>query len=157
MNEFTAKKLGEVMAFTQVGLETFDKSKGVLQSIMGEDKVATSTKTLLSQKDIINTLADRAGTLATVLDKFERVVEKLHKIRDLYEGDQWQDPIELMEWLGFFEGGAVVHASLLTGAAEEIGHAELLSLSNEVLNFHKDLLESVTELLHLVGRKEASE
>jgi hypothetical protein len=156
MNEFTAKKLGEILAFADVGRETFNKGKVAFESVLGKEKVSEALKILSSQKDLIHTLADRAGVLKSVLSKLEKTGEKLRKMRDLYIGDEWDNPTELLEWSGFSEGAAVVHASLLQGAAEEIGHSELKSLANEFLIFHKDLLDQSIEILHLIGRKKAS-
>jgi hypothetical protein len=156
MNEFTAKKLGEVLAFTEVGLETFTKGRAAFESALGPEEVKHALEALAAQTDLIHTIANGASVLPTVLKKLEGTGEKLRKMRDLYVGDEWENPTELLEWSGFFEGAAVVHASLLQGTAEEIGHAELLALSNEALNFHKSLLDRAIELLHLIGRKKAS-
>ncbi len=156
MNEFTAKKLGEVLALTEVGEETFNKGQKAFESVLGKEKVSEALKVLSSQKDLIHALADRAGVLESVLTKLEKTGEKLRKMRDLYVGDEWNNPTELLEWSGFFEGAAVVHASLLQGAAEEIGHSELKALALQCFNFHKDLFDQAIELLHATGRKKAS-
>lgn len=156
MNEFTAKKLGEILAFTDVGIETFTRGESAFGEVLGEDTVKQSEKTLRAQKDLIHTIADRASVLETVLTKLEKTSDKLRAMRDLYVGEEWSNPIELLEWSGFFEGAAVVHASLLQGAAEEIGHSELISVANECHSFHKQLFEKAIELLHTIGRKKAS-
>jgi len=156
MNEFTAKKLGEILAFTEVGFETLSKGKNVFESTFGAEKVAHIKKMLLTQKDSIHTLADRAGTLKVVLDKFEKTAEKLVKMRDLYVENGWESSLELLEWFGFFEGGIVTHSSILQGAALEMSHSELKGIADQCLAFHRELLEGITTLLHLIGRQKAS-
>ena len=39
MNEFTAKKLGEVLAFAEVGMETFEKGRDAFISVFGDEMV----------------------------------------------------------------------------------------------------------------------
>jgi hypothetical protein len=155
MNEFTAKKLGEVLAFAEVGAETWGTGRAALVSVFGEEKVGGYISTLNTVSDTIKALADRAQVLATVITKLEKTGDKLRKMRDLYVGDEWDNPTELLEWSGFFEGAAVVHASLLHGAAQEMGHAELASIATQSLNHHKSIFDEVTEQLYLVGRTKA--
>jgi hypothetical protein len=76
-------------------------------------------------------------------------------MRDLYVGDQWQNPTELLEWSGFFEGAAIVHASLLSGLAAEEGHEELKSFAKEFLSFHKQIFEDVDDHLFTIGREKS--
>jgi len=39
MEEFSARKLGEVLAFAEVGIETFEKGREALEKVFGKDKV----------------------------------------------------------------------------------------------------------------------
>ena len=39
MNEFGAKKLGEVLAFAVVEIETFEKGRTALSKVLGEEEV----------------------------------------------------------------------------------------------------------------------
>jgi hypothetical protein len=155
MNEFTAKKLGEVLAFAEVGAETWNQGKAALVSVFGGEKVDEYVALLYREKDAIRAIADRASVLATVMGKLEKTGEKLRKMRDMYVGDEWDNPTELLEWSGFFEGAAVVHASLLQGAAEEMGHAELQSIALQSLNHHKTTLDEATQELFLIGHTKA--
>jgi hypothetical protein len=155
MNEFTAKKLGEVLAFATVGTETWNQGKAALTSVFGDEGVDSYVSALSTIKDSIHAIADRGGVLETVMGKLEKTGEKLRKMRDMYVGDEWDNPTELLEWSGFFEGAAVVHASLLQGASEEIGHAELLSVATQSLNHHKSIFDEVTKQLYLVGHTKA--
>lgn len=155
MNEFTAKKLGEVLAFATVGVETWKQGRLALASNFGEEGVGGYTDTLDTIKDSIHAIADRAGVFETVMAKLEKTGDKLRRMRDMYVGDEWNNPTELLEWSGFFEGAAVVHASLLQGAAEEMGHAELQSIATQSLDHHKTIFENVTKQLYLVGHTKA--
>ncbi len=151
MNEFTAKKLGEVLAFATVGKETIEKGREAFIESFGEERVNTIISEINSHIDLIHTVADQNSRLDIVEKKLESTGEKLRKMRDLYVGEEWGNPTELLEWSGFFEGAAVVHWSLVKGAAETMGNETLKSLSSEGMGFHKNFLSEVEDLLHSVG------
>lgn len=155
MNEFTAKKLGEVLAFAKVGRETIDKGlRGFTQSF-GEERVKEILESINSHTDLIHTIADSNSRLDVVEKKLESTGNKLREMRDMYVGDEWDNPTELLEWSGFFEGAALVHWSLVQGAAEETGNETLKSLATQGISFHKNLLNEIEGLLHSVGAEKS--
>jgi hypothetical protein len=151
MNEFTAKKLGEVLAFSDVALDTINRGREAFEKGFGSETVENFEKEMKLQKDTIHTLADRANQLTTVITKLESTGEKLKKMRDLYVGDQWDNPIELLEWSGFFEGAAIVHWSLVEGASSGIAHSEMEALARQGVESHKEMFRIATEKLKQVG------
>ncbi len=152
MNEFTAKKLGEVLAFAVVGKETFEKGGSALSSVLGEEKVASVIADCNEHITQINKIAETYTMQEVVAKKLDGTGTKLRSMRDLYVGDQWDNPTELLEWSGFFEGAAVVHWSLVKGAGEATNHEEISDLAKKAFDLHSEILEKATALLHEVGK-----
>src|SRR6266540_2655870 len=122
LNEFTARKLGEVLAFSRVGAETWKQAHPAFNvPDSGADTISNLVRDLNAQAKQLEELAAEVEVAAITLTKAESTGNKLRQMRDLYIGDAWDNPAELLEWSGFFEGAAVVHWSLVVGAAESIG------------------------------------
>ena len=157
MNEFTAKKIGEVLAFTRVAVDTVERGRSALVERLGEEKVQDMVeKNTLHGEECIR-LATDGGVIDTTLAKAEKTEAKLKQMRDLYVGDEWDNATELMEWSGFFEGAAVVHYALLRGVGEGLAHDGLTLLAEEGIATHYELLEIAEEELHSVGQDRASQ
>jgi hypothetical protein len=157
MNEFIAKKLGEVLAFTRVGTDTISKGREALSTSLGEEKVLDMEEKNRIHGEEILRIATEGGVVDTTLAKALKTEEKLKKMRDLYVGHEWDNATELMEWSGFFEGAAIVHWALVRGAAEGLNHEGLLTLSEEGINWHYQLLETAEEELGSTGQSKVSE
>ena len=157
MNEFVAKKLGEVLAFNQVGTDTFEKGKNALVAAIGEERFADVQDKNRIHAEAIIKIATDAGMIDTTTEKSAKTGEKLKAMRDLYVGDQWDNATELMEWSGFFEGAAVVHWALVRGAAEGMNNETLLELANEGVNWHYELLELAESELGTTGQNRAAQ
>ena len=155
MNEFVAKKLGEVLAFNRVGTETLEKGRGALIAALGEEKVMDMVEKNHLHGEGIMKIATDAGMIDTTLAKSEKTEEKLRQMRDLYVGDQWDNATELMEWSGFFEGAAIVHWALVRGAAEGLNNESLMLLAEEAINWHYELLELAESELGATGQSKA--
>jgi hypothetical protein len=155
MNEFTAKKLGEVMAFAEVSIDTFEKGREALVSVLSSDMVETVVSECQMHIDTIKKIAEQAGQSAVTLKKAEATILKLRAMRELYIGEQWDNPTELLEWSGFFEGAAVVHWALVRGCAEQTENNDLIELSLSATNLHHKILHNAGELLTEVGKKKS--
>jgi hypothetical protein len=152
MNDFVARKIGEVMAFTRVGQEIFDKAPE-LSTVLDAELIADAKSKLKSQ---YNGLREAAGDKKDVSEtKADATSDKLRRLADTYVGEEWDNPVEVMEWLGFFEGAAVVHCALVKGAAETLENTDLASLAEEAGTLHHDFLHTVREALHRVGAERA--
>jgi len=53
--------------------------------------------------------------------KRQKTLAKLTQMMELYVGDSWDDPIEVLEWLSFYAGSALAHVSLTAAALEALG------------------------------------
>jgi hypothetical protein len=155
MNEFAARKLGEVLAFCEVGSETFTKGKSAFNEVFGEERVSKILEENRILKEGILNVMEKAWKADFTLNKAKATGEKLKNMRDFYVGDEWYDAAEMLEWSGFFLGAAVVHWKLVEGAAEELGNETLKNLSVKGVSFNEDLLDSVCEEIRKVGVKKA--
>jgi hypothetical protein len=155
INEFVAKKIGEVLAFTRVSTDTITKGHTALVQTLGEEVVQDMLdKDRIYGEELLR-ISTEGGGIDTTLAKASKTEEKLKMMRDLYVGDQWDNAVELMEWSGFFEGAAIVHFALVRGAGEELENEALITLSNEALAYHYELLDQSENHLSLVGQDKA--
>jgi hypothetical protein len=141
MNEFTANKLGEVLAFSTLGIETFLRAGQVLAPVFGAEELNRISQELKVHKERIEALSAQGNVQPQVLAKAEKIASKIGSMRDAYMGDNWDDAHEIMEWLGFFEGGAIVHWSLIEGAAGKENLPELFTLAQAGVKLHKEILD----------------
>ncbi|MBX4198633.1 hypothetical protein KW782_04905 [Candidatus Parcubacteria bacterium] len=152
MNEFQAKKLGEVLAFDKVGMDTIHHAMASFDTIFGKEEAMRIVQELNKNMGLIQDIAKREGVWDIVSKKAEGTGAKLTKMREVYVGDQWDNPSEIAEWLGFFEGAAYVHWNLVEGAGEASHVENLRALSDEAVHFHKSLLEQASNFLKELGK-----
>ncbi len=155
MNEFVAKKLGEVLAFAEVGHETFEKGREAFEKVWGKEKVKQVISENTAHSEAIRKIAEENNVTEIVAAKLEGTGKKLRAMRELYVGDQWDNSTELLEWSGFFEGAAVVHWALVLGAGTTLGEQGLIDLATEGKQFNHDLLHLAMEHLTEVGKTRA--
>jgi hypothetical protein len=86
-----------------------------------------------------------------VTEKAVKTVEKLQKMRDIYLQDRWDDPIEIFEWLSFFEGAAMAHWGLIRGVSESINRLVLIDFAKSGEKFHHLNFHLICEKLHAAG------
>ena len=157
INEFSAKKLGEVLAFSDVGLDTYKRGEKALTELFGTEEFSKIKSEVESHKESIKSIAEREGVIEVVLKKLESTGKKLREMRDLYIGEEWSNPTELLEWSGFFEGAAMVHWALVDGVAKTTNNSDLQSLSKKALDFHKELLYKAHQYLYKVGTQKSKD
>lgn len=156
MNEFVGKKLGELLAFNRVGVDTYEKGRAALVEALGEEKVLDIEEKDRLHGEAIMRFATDGGVIDTTLAKATATEEKLKQMRDLYVAGQWDNATELMEWSGFFEGAAVVHWALMRGAAQGLENDDLLVLTEEGVNWHYEMIELSEGHLEKIGQDRAS-
>jgi hypothetical protein len=150
MNEKLFKKLGELHAFSEVGRELFEKNHKNLITVWSSDEVSLIIEKNAGFEKQINILADRNSMSKVMLTKAEKTKAKLTQMQDLYLADD-TDPIEIMEWLSFFEGAAAAHGSLVLGMAQN--NQEIERFTKDLISFHRELVEKVAEILFRIGKK----
>lgn len=148
MNEFVGKKLGEVAAFSRLGIETLIKGQNSLSPILAVTKTIAMLED--QEKKIID-LASAYGFRDITLEKAQKTKDKIIFMRDHYIGNEWDNPTEILEWLGFFEGAAVAHWFLIQGVAEGLGDQALKDLASFSTQQHQDLFDVVNQSLSKIG------
>lgn len=155
MNEFSAKKLGEVLAFAIVGIETFERGRHALEQGLGAHEYTRMRLAFEKQKMQLESIAKESNVLDIVNKKVEGTGKKLRAMRDLYIDEEWDNFTELLEWHGFFEGAAIIHWELVIGVANTLNHASLTTLAKEALTFHNGFLNKDASLIREVGLKKS--
>lgn len=156
MNEFTARKIGEVLAFAQVGGESLAKGKAGFVEAFGADAFAKAQSENMGHAEEIMRISQNEAVRETVLAKAEKTAAKLRAMRELYlKEDDWQDATELLEWSGFFEGAAIIHWTLVAGAADKSGSMELKALADRGATMHHDLLHRAGEAIRARAEEKA--
>jgi len=147
MNEFQAKKLGEILAFETLSAQFFEKTKGTLKEKFSEESLneIIEKNTLRTAK--IKEISEINNASEITIPKSEKTIQKLIQMQDKYIGDEWDNPAELLEWLGFFEGAAIVHLKLVEGMAEKIENEELKTLTKEAVESHHDFFHKIGEVM----------
>lgn len=114
MNEFTAKKLAEIEAFLQVSGVIVEKAGSPL---MDNNPEVVENLDALSQQTVVPSID------AEVKEIFDTKVEKTHaklsNMMEIYIGDEWDNPVEVLEWSSFFSGAAAAHAALASELSDE--------------------------------------
>lgn len=156
MNKHMWKKLGEVKAFSEAGIDFIERGQVGLREVFAEDEIAELTATHQVHRDKIAEIATTANKNDIVDKKAEATKEKLVDLQDRYltDEDDWQDPMELLEWSGFFHGGALVHWNLIAGASQVNDISSLTSLAQEGYEFHHDLLHITKDALSALAAEE---
>lgn len=160
MNEHIWKKLGEVKAFALACADFLSRGKS---GFVGADIFTTEEIEQFVDKNKdhvvrIHKIAEAAGATEIVNTKAKATGSKLEDMQGRYlaDEDDWADGMELLEWSGFFFGGAVVHWSLIEGASESVHEADLTVLAGSGLGFHTQMFETVRESISRLAKEEAA-
>lgn len=153
MDQKFAKKLGEVLAFERATKDLFEKGAEGLSQVLSPEVMGQALRSSESRASQLEEWATGADIAETVLAKAEATGSKLTSMRDMYVQDRWDDGVELMEWLGFFEGAAIVHWELVRGGAQSFELETIEGLANDALKFHEKLLNGVREKISTLFKK----
>lgn len=154
MNEHMWRKCGEVKAFAEVGIEMLKRGKPALRDdVFSADEIEELIAANRTHRDQLDQIAKSSDMLDVMNEKAEATQTKLETLQDDYltDKDDWKDPHELLEWAGFFHGGAIVHWSLIVGAAQSADHQKLLKLGEGGRTFHQEVLNAVDKNLERLG------
>ena len=154
MNEKVAKKIGEAYAFAQVLQDTYQSNETVMQDLFGS-LASEISSTAEMQVASLHAIADETEMSEMVVPKAERTGEKISKMADMYVGDEWDNPVEVLEWMSFFVGGAIVHWQLIAGSGEAMGHQGLFELASNGAQYYSDLMEQLREYSIEIGKVRA--
>lgn len=160
MNEHIWKKLGEVKAFAVSCEEFLDRGRdGLIDAdVFSSQEIDQFIKKCEEHIKRIDDIATDGGASDIVDTKAAATGEKLADMQGRYlaDEDDWQDGMELLEWSGFFFGGAVVHWKLIEGASESLHEPDLTVLAGSGVGFYTQMFETVSESIAGLGREEAA-
>lgn len=150
MNEKITKKVGEAYAFAQVLETTFTANESVMTELLGAaggSVVATASE----QKASLHTICDVAETTEILLPKVEKTVAKITRMAEMYVGDDWDDAAEVLEWMSFFVGGAIVHWQLIAGAGAAMDDKQLTDAATSGVAYYDSLMEQLKRAATVIG------
>lgn len=152
MNTFTAKKLGEVLAFSRIGLELTERGEGAAVEALGGTQ---ATESFVQQLKEFANQAEQSGN-DTTMQKADATEEKLRGMMEAYIKDEWDNPVELLEWLSFFLGSAAAHWSLVNGAARAIEDSQLEAGAQTAVDAYNAKLTAVQAELARLGQQKGA-
>ncbi|MDO8460256.1 MAG: hypothetical protein Q7S74_04055 [Nanoarchaeota archaeon] len=144
MDDFTAKKIGEVLAIARIGQETLEKGRESFDKIFGInfiDKYISENS--LHARALEDTADAYPEVKEVILNTAETTTKKLNEMRDLYINNNWNNPESLVEWLSFLEGAAIVRWYLVQGATEKAVVKRVALFSSSVIEFHEKFLMKI--------------
>jgi hypothetical protein len=150
MNEKITKKVGEAGAFSAVLEATYQANEKVMKELLGK-KAGAVVKTAASQQTALKSLCDEAGTVSALMPKIEKTAKKITSMGEMYVGEQWGDSTEVLEWMSFFVGGAIVHWQLIAGAGEAMGHTALKRVADTGVAYYAELQDQLKVAASSVG------
>jgi hypothetical protein len=149
MNEFIVKKLGEVKAFIIISGEFYGRGREALEKVLDGAEMERVVRTITEQTERLEQLIDDLGEREIIDAKAMATAEKLRTMSEVYmkKEEDWADPAEVLEWLGFFEGAAAVHFHLASGAGRGLGLVDVSSFAEAAAEFHENFLDDVAAAL----------
>jgi len=154
MNEKITKKIGEAHAFADVLKITHEANQSVMDSLLGELS-ADVVETVSAQATALRGICEAAGTVETLTPKVAKTSEKITKMGEMYVGDDWDDSAEVLEWMSFFVGGAIVHWELIVGAGQAMDHSELTETASAGVTYYESLMRQLKVAAVQVGTERA--
>lgn len=145
MNEFTVKKIAEVYAFCQLAETILTRSGASFTSYAPEVQAQLTTFSTIIYPSLVSTSQD-------IFDqKVAKTITKLTTMMELYIGDEWDNPVEVLEWLSFYAGAGSAHAELAWNAGAAQGQDTLAISIKETSEAFSHLLSSITTRLGQTG------
>lgn len=154
MTEKTAKKIGEAYAFATVLSDTFASNTEVMSELFGDHAESILERTKIQQEELKD-IAEESTMAEIVLPKAERTGTKITKMGEMYVGDDWDDVAEVLEWMSFFVGGAIVHWQLIAGAAEEMDNEHFGNVAGVGTEYYATLMNQLRSYATVVGKTRA--
>lgn len=154
MTEKTAKKIGEAYAFAKVLSDTFESNTGVMTELLGGHANSLLEITRVQQEELTDIVSE-CGMSEVVLPKAQRTGSKITKMGEMYVGDDWDDIAEVLEWMSFFVGGAIVHWQLITGSAAEMDNEHFGNVAGVGVEYYSALMEQLKDYSVIVGKARA--
>jgi hypothetical protein len=150
MNEKVAKKIGEAYAFAEVFGELALKFPVLMKELFLQDSANIRSATDL-QKGDLDKIISASGMADVVKAKVEKTSKKITEMGEFYVGDAWDDPAEVLEWMSFFLGAAVIHWQLIVGCGKGLPDNNLGETASKGASYYAGLLEVAREKAESIG------
>ncbi len=154
MNEKVAKKVGEAYAFSQILNNLYSDYPAVVEELL-EDKSTDIENKTSGHISGLERVAQELEMHEVVVTKAEKTVSKITGMGETYVGDEWDNPVEVLEWMSFFLGAAIIHWNLILGSAQEMGHDDFASVAGDGLSYFQELFQALTDKSEEVGKARA--
>lgn len=151
MTEKAAKKLGEVLAFSYASNELIQNGHEGLTKVFHADTVLQIKNRHINLAETLKQIATKHNVLDIVTTKADKTHIKLNDMANMYIKEEWDNPAELLEWLGFFVGAAIIHWQLVAGVADQMKDQELINLSEKCLHEFKNLFTETEKEIKRIG------
>lgn len=147
MKKVLAKKLGEVCAFAKVSLDTYTRGEEALTKVFDADYIKEIQQTNEETISQIESFMQDQDQKNVFEDYTYSAEQKITAMRKIYLDDKWDETDEVLEWLGFVEGSAAVHWSLVEELAAEEGYKEFDSIAAKMKSYHTQLLQKMAQAI----------
>lgn len=151
MNEKTAKKIGEAHAFAVVTQNLCNDHRDTMQALF--DNTQNIIDTTANQIQQLDAIVSEHNMGQVVAEKSLKTVEKINRMADMYVGDEWDNPVEVLEWMSFFLGGAIVHWDVITGSGAGMGDVAFEDAARVGAEDYHELFHSARDKAQEIGRK----
>ncbi len=151
MNEIVVKKLGDILALSEVGNETFEKAKDIIEKEMESGTLEDFIEKSTIHAEEIRRIAGKNGKESDIEAMRGRASGKLRQMREIYLGEKWDNVQEVFEWVSIFAGISYGIWSVVKGIAESTNDTDLLTLSEEATTFYHNMLDTVAGELESSG------
>lgn len=155
MNTFISQKLGEVLAFARIGDDTLKKGREGFLKMLDEKEMEGLNGKFTELGNKVADFASKEGVGDEVEKEAKETEEKVRKMRDMYIDGNWNEESEVLEWMGFYTGAALVHWYLISGAGKSLGLSELESISKEAIEFYNSLFVTDEKTLQGLGASQS--
>ena len=142
MNTLAIKKRAEVAAFVSLAAIILERTGPVFAGKAGDCHAALSAIAGLSPSDISGILEPAAGEIFAA--KAAKTTSKLTAMMELYVGDEWHNPTEVLEWCSFYAGAGAAHCAI---AGKLAADTELTSRLRRLETDFRQLLDMVIRRL----------
>jgi len=113
----------------------------------------TVLSTMAEQKAALHAICDAADTTDVLLPKVEKTVTKITNMGEMYVGHEWDDAAEVLEWMSFFVGGAIVHWQLIAGAGAAMNDEMLTDAATSGVVYYEALMTQLKQAAIVVGEE----
>ena len=145
MQDSEARKLADVLALAHACINTIERGREVLESVLGKYKVKEMVQDNVRTINQLTDVAQKTTEFASIGQYATNFEIKLDSLRDDYMRGEWLSTMKVLEVMGLLEGIAVVQWNLLSSMAEGMNTKPLLDCAQQGSAFHTATLASLSD------------